>query len=57
MSRNSRRPPPRRQPAGKAGSGTPADRLIRAWLDQDDEVFAEQAEDLIADFENALRAV
>ncbi|TDH64035.1 hypothetical protein E2C06_04240 [Dankookia rubra] len=48
MSRKSRQPPPRRPPEGKAGSGTPADRLLRAWLDQDDEAFAEQAEELIA---------
>lgn len=48
MSRKSRQPPPRRQPAGKAGSGSPADRLLRAWLDQDDEAFAMQAEEFIA---------
>lgn len=48
MSRKTRQPPPRRPPEGKAGSGTPADRLLRAWLDQDDEAFAEQAEELVA---------
>ncbi|MFC7474854.1 hypothetical protein ACFQS7_10850 [Dankookia sp. GCM10030260] len=47
MSRKTRQQPPRRAPEGKPG-GTPADRLLRAWLDQDDEAFVEQAEELIA---------
>ncbi|WP_431269508.1 Bug family tripartite tricarboxylate transporter substrate binding protein [Dankookia sp. P2] len=48
MSRKTRQPPPRRPPGAKTGGGTPADRLVRAWLDQDDEAFAEQAEGCIA---------
>ena len=48
MSRKTRQSTPRRQSEGKSGSGTPADRLLRAWLDQDDEAFAMQAEEFIA---------
>jgi hypothetical protein len=48
MSRKTRQQSPRRSSEGKSGSGTPADRLLRAWLDQDDEAFAMQAEEFIA---------
>lgn len=39
---------PRHRADGKGGSGTPADRLLRAWLDEDDEAFAALAEEYIA---------
>jgi hypothetical protein len=43
------RTPDRRRAAAKAtGRGTPADRLVRAWLDGDDDAFADLAEELIA---------
>lgn len=48
MSRKTSQPSPRRRPEGKLAGGTPADRLMRAWHDQDDEAFAEQAAELIA---------
>jgi hypothetical protein len=43
-------PPPGRGGRGKGagGGGTPADRLIRAWLDEDHDAFADLAEELIA---------
>lgn len=49
MSRKTRPPSPRRSAEGKSGSGTPADRMLRAWHDREDETFAEQAEALIAE--------
>ncbi|MFZ4405836.1 MAG: hypothetical protein ACOYOH_00775 [Paracraurococcus sp.] len=48
MPRKTKQPAPRRQADRRSGAGTPADRLIRAWIDQDDEAFAELAEELIA---------
>ncbi len=42
------RPPRRRAVAMGAGAGTPADRLIRTWLDEDYDAFEDLAEELIA---------
>ncbi len=42
-------PPPGHGGKGKgAGGGTPADRLTRAWLDEDHDAFGDLAEELIA---------
>jgi hypothetical protein len=46
--KNTQRPPPHRNAEAKRpGRGTPADRLIRAWLDADHGAFEALAEDLI----------
>ncbi len=42
------RPPCRRAVAMATGGGTPADRLIRTWLDEDYDAFEDLAEELIA---------
>jgi hypothetical protein len=47
--RTIQRAPGHRRAAAKAtGRGTPADRLVRAWLDGGDDAFADLAEELIA---------
>jgi hypothetical protein len=49
MPRKTTQRPPRRHTVGKGGgSGTPADRLIRAWLDEDYDAFEDLAQELIA---------
>ncbi|MCB4825094.1 hypothetical protein [Roseicella aerolata] len=49
MPRKTTQHPSHRRAEGKGtGSGTPADRLVRAWLDGKDDTFADLAEEFIA---------
>jgi hypothetical protein len=48
MPRKTTQQSPRHRADGKGGGGTPADRLVRAWLDEDDDAFVPLAEELIA---------
>ncbi len=49
MPRKTTQQPPRRRGAERKGQGgTPADRLVRAWLDEDYDTFEDLAEELIA---------
>ncbi|TCZ64870.1 hypothetical protein [Roseicella aquatilis] len=50
MPRKTQQPPARHKAAaGRAASGTPADRLVRAWLDEDYDSFEDLVEELIVD--------
>jgi hypothetical protein len=50
MPRKTTPQPPRRGGAKRKGQGgsTPADRLVRAWLDEDYDIFEDLTEELIA---------